>query len=344
LFFVVKLFSQDIHFSQFNENPSLVNPAITAANDVLRASVINRNQWRGVTNAYKTFGASIEMKLKGSNWEQVDKYRSMTFKQKSLSRLSAGLSFYNDKAGDGNMGITQVNLSLATFVPLNNKNSISLGLQGSLVQRKIDYDKLLFPSQYDGVTYDASLLNGENTNSNKFIYPDLSAGIAWTYSSSEKRIASNDQVKANVGVSTYHITQPRFGYLKETNSRLLMKYILHGNFLIDIPNSNIGIAPSYLVQLQGSSKEIVVGTLVKYYIHSNTKYTGLIKQSSFSIGGYYRNNDAVIVSALLEWEQYALCFSYDINTSTLSKVSKTKGGMEVSLRFSTAKAFLYQKR
>jgi uncharacterized protein (DUF2147 family) len=86
--------------------------------------VINRNQWRGVTNAYKTFGASIEMKLKGSNWEQVDKYRSMTFKQKSLSRLSAGLSFYNDKAGDGNMGITQVNLSLATFVPLNNKNSI----------------------------------------------------------------------------------------------------------------------------------------------------------------------------------------------------------------------------
>ena len=42
-------FSQDLHFSQYTENPSLVNPALTGSQYVMRASVIYKDQWRSVT-------------------------------------------------------------------------------------------------------------------------------------------------------------------------------------------------------------------------------------------------------------------------------------------------------
>ena len=36
-------YAQDFHFSQYNENPSLINPALTASRDAMRASVVYRN-------------------------------------------------------------------------------------------------------------------------------------------------------------------------------------------------------------------------------------------------------------------------------------------------------------
>ena len=40
------LHAQDFHFSQYNENPALVNPALTGATSALRASLVYKDQWR----------------------------------------------------------------------------------------------------------------------------------------------------------------------------------------------------------------------------------------------------------------------------------------------------------
>ena len=74
-------FSQDLHFSQFNENPSLVNPALTGTSHVMRASVQYKDQWRSVTVPYNTYGASYEMKFKASNWDKVDQFKTRIFKK-----------------------------------------------------------------------------------------------------------------------------------------------------------------------------------------------------------------------------------------------------------------------
>ena len=58
------LFAQDLHFSQFNQQPSLVNPALTGATAPLRASLVYRDQWRSVTSPYTTIGASFETRFK----------------------------------------------------------------------------------------------------------------------------------------------------------------------------------------------------------------------------------------------------------------------------------------
>jgi hypothetical protein len=96
--------------------------------------------------------------------------------------------------------------------------------------------------------------------------------------------------------------------------------------------------------MQGSSKEILAGLMVKYYIKDDSKYTGFLKRSSIGIGANYRAGDAFIPSILIEFGRFAIGYSYDINTSKLAKASNAKGGSEITLRMVTPTAFLYQRR
>ncbi len=344
VFAVIRVHAQDLHFSQFNENPSLINPALTGASSVFRASVIYRDQWRAVTVPYKTYGLSLETRFKASSWKQVGG-KSMTFSKRSMSNLTGGLSVYSDKAGDGNMGSTQLSLSLASFVKIGLNSSISVGLQGSVVQRSLDFTKLVFSNQYNGTGYDASLMSGENKGMQSFIYPDFAGGICWNFATQDKMISSNKQKKISIGASLYHINQPKQLFLAGSGDKLHMKIVFHGDFLFGIPNTNIAIAPSYLLQIQGITKEFIIGTKVKYYIKEDSKYTGIIQRTSVDLGIYYRNQDALIVSFMFDKRQkIAIGFSYDLNISSLAKASKLSGGPEIVLRFNTSNPYLYQKK
>jgi hypothetical protein len=164
------------------------------------------------------------------------------------------------------------------------------------------------------------------------------------YSREEKSIGENNQLKVDAGVGMFHINKPKQKFLVGTSEKLFSKYVVHGRALIGIPHSNVGIAPSFICQIQGPTKEIIAGAMVKYYLKNDSKYTGYIKRSSIGLGASYRYKDAVIVAALLEVGQYAIGFSYDINTSSLSKVSSLRGGPEIVLRFNSANPYLFQKR
>ena len=271
LFLYNNTFCQDFHFSQFNENPSLLNPALCGASSTIRASVVYKSQWKSVTTPYTTYGASFDAKFKASNWEKVDERRSMIFK-KSYSRMAGGLSIYNDKAGDAKMGTLQANLSLAMPFPLNKLSSLAFGLQGTTVQRKIDNTKLVYSNQYNGSSYDSNLPTGENYAQQNFSYAEFGSGVLWSYARDEKAIAANNQLKALIGFSAYHINRPRQKFIGGDNERLYRKYVFHGNILIGIQNSMFAIVPSWLVQLQGPSKEIIAGTMVKYYVKDDSKY------------------------------------------------------------------------
>ena len=335
--------AQDLHFSQFNENPSLLNPALTGSAYVIRASVVYKDQWRSITVPYKTFGADIQMKFKASAWDKVGNHATKTFK-KSFNRFAGGLSFYSDKAGDGSMGTTQANLSFATFIPVSNKGSLSLGMQASVVQKKIDYSKLLWPDQYNGTTYDASTTAGEDFTSGNFMYPDFAGGVLYTYGYNEKSIAANNQFKAELGASMYHMNSPKQKFLTDTKEKLNSKEIVHGRCLIGLSNSNVSLVPSFLVTFQGSTMESIEGMMIRYNFKQDSKYTGFHKGATFSLGGFMRNKDAFIAVAQLEFSQYAIGFSYDINTSKLNKVSTFRGGPEITLRFVTPSPYLFQKK
>ena len=322
--------SQDIHFSQFIETPALVNPALTGANNPLRVSVCYKDQWRSIASAYQTFGASFEKRF---NLKSTKKTPGATSFKKG-GRLGAGLSVYTDKAGDAGLGQTKANLSLASFIPMDKKAYFAAGLQISMVQKKLNDAKLLFPNQYNGSVYDPSQTSGENFKGQNFTYPDIAAGFLWSYAQDETRIAANDQVKANIGFSVYHLNRPAQKFLQANNQDLFMKYVFHGDFLICRASSNVAFAPSWLLQFQGPSKEILIGGLLKYFIKDNSKYTGLVKRSSLNYGGYYRNKDAVIICLMYEKEEkIAIGLSYDLNISKLVSASNARGGLELTMRY-----------
>lgn len=337
------LLSQDFHYSQFNENPSLVNPALTGATNAMRASLVYKDQWKSVTTAYNSYGFSFESKFKPGNWDAVDPRRSMTFK-KSFSRFAGGLSVYNDKAGIGKLGTFQTSLSLAMFFPLSKVSSISFGIQTSAVQRRVNTTQFIYPDQFNGNAYDPNIASGELYSQQRVLYPDFGTGLLWNYSRGEKSMAANNQLKIQIGISSFHLFEPVQGFMRSSGDKLFRKYVFHGNFLIGIPNSLVGIAPSWLVQVQGPSKEIIAGMMIKYYMKDDSKYTGNIKRSSIGVGLYYRNVDALIVSFLVEVKRYAIGFSYDVNTSNLTRVSAARGGPELTLKLVTPTAYLYQKR
>ena len=67
----LRLGAQDIHFSQYNEAPLLVSPALSGVSYNYRASVLYKDQWRSVTVPYVTYGGSFEARLKLKAWEKA---------------------------------------------------------------------------------------------------------------------------------------------------------------------------------------------------------------------------------------------------------------------------------
>ena len=95
---------------------------------------------------------------------------------------------------------------------------------------------------------------------------------------------------------------------------------------------------------QGPAQEIFFGGSLMYMLKEESKYTDYVKGAALSLGGYYRNKDAVVITSLLEFGNYALCVSYDINTSDLSTASSGRGGLEISLRFLSPSPFLFKSK
>lgn len=338
--------AQDLHFSQFNEHGALVNPALTGVDNSTKIVGVYKSQWRSVTVPYTTFGVSFESRLKPGGWEQVDKHRSMTFKERGMGRFAGGLSVYKDKAGDGSYDLTQANLSLCTFVPTGKKSFLSFGAQGNYSQRRLEVSALLFPDQYAGNGYSKSVPSKENFPSQNFSYGELAAGLVWSYKN-KAQLATHEKTKVNLGISMYHINKAPQKFLSVAGSRIQPKYVFYGDFIFSSPNPRIVIAPKMLVQTQGPSIESVTGVVVKQYSAGGggSKYTGIDKASAIGYGIYYRYNDAVILNMLYEWkEQFAAGLSYDINISRLAGTTTGRGGMELTLRYTPPSAYLYQMR
>lgn len=337
--------AQDIHFSQFSEQLSLINPALTGATAPSRASIAYRNQWRSVTTPYVTSGASFETRFNASSWEQADKHKSMTFKERSGGRFAAGISIYKDNAGDGNMGQTLANLSLASFIQTGKKSFVSLGLQASMVQRKLNSSELIFPNQYNGSGYDAGMSSGETFQNTNNTNADFAAGIVWSYGQNDKSILGKRQLKINLGFSTYHFNRPKQTFFLVSKNDRSLKFVTHGDMLLTLANPDFAISPAYLLQFRGSSKEILAGMMVKRYIDMTSKYTGILKRSYLGFGLYLRNQDAAILSVALEIkEQINIGVSYDLNVSRLRNSTNARGGFELTMRYTPPSSFLYQRK
>ncbi|HEU4718231.1 MAG TPA: PorP/SprF family type IX secretion system membrane protein [Bacteroidia bacterium] len=319
--------AQDIHFSQFYMSPLTLNPALTGAQHDMQVNLNYKDQWQSVTNPFRTSAVSFDMRT-GKN-------------KKSKGFLAFGANIFNDNAGDGKIATTQGNLSLAYHARIDDNNTFGGGLQAGFAQRSMNGGSLQWGTQFNGFNYDSSLPAQEPSGaSSSFSYADFGAGLDWNHDniSGARNVTNNHDEKFNFGVSVFHLNRPAYSFYG-TGEKLYMRFVAHGSAILSLPNSNVAFVPGFMYARQGPQQEIYAGTLIRYVLGMDSKYTGFKQGAALSIGGFLRARDAIAVVTMLEFSHYSVGFSYDVNVSPLRTASSSRGGFEIALRFVSPNPF-----
>ncbi|NQX96680.1 MAG: PorP/SprF family type IX secretion system membrane protein [Flavobacteriales bacterium] len=313
--------AQDIHLAQSNMTPLLVNPANAGAEYTMRGILNYRNQWGSVSEPFVTMMASFDMNLKKAK------------RGKRLGYFAGGIYMFKDEAGSSEMKTTQFNLSVAYHINLNEKHTLGLGVQGGYFQRSANTQSLSWGNQFDGYQYNQAISTGEGTNFTGFSFgaTDYTSGIVWTFRNKENFFSDNSLLITS-GISLHHLTKPDFETQHLVPDQLHYRFIWHGNAIVSL-NSKLSALPYVLYSKQGPIHEILFGSDVLYKLKNTYKHTG--EDNTMAVGGglFYRWNDAIIASIILQYSNYTLGFSYDINTSSLNNATNKNGGFEFSLRY-----------
>ena len=334
--------AQDIHFSQFAQNPLNVNPAQAGTTTWVRGLLEYRTQWRAVTVPYKTIDASCDMKV---HPDLIKKENVVTtLRPVAKKEFGVGVNVLSDKAGDGNMGTLQANFTGSYHIKNTEKSLISLGLQAGFIQRSINFGKLHWGNQYDSsqpTGYNPAIDPKENYSNYHFIIPDVSAGLFYVYKKNEQYMFGKEQMDIMFGTAIYHINHPKYSLSK--NEKLYSRYVVHGQGIIGIPNTNMAVVPGIMYTFQYPNQELFFGTMFRHMFREDSRYTNFIKGSAISAGGYYRNKDAVVLATFWEFTNYGIGISYDINLSGLKAASTGRGGLEFTLRYLNPSPFYFNK-
>ena len=228
-------YSQDNHFSQFNLTPLNMDASNTGKDGDWRAIINYKDQWRSITNPFKTFGLSIERSYSKTN--KLDHFWGF------------GLAVFNDKAGDLNLGTFEMDLSAAYHVKIAKDQYLSSGVQVGFGQRSIDMTNAQYDNQYDGTGFDPTMASNENIVSESYTYPDISAGVSYSMGMGNRgvNVRSNngfDNYMINTGVGLHHIVPVEFSFngVKEDKLGLRMVYHAWGN--IPLISTKLAIQPS----------------------------------------------------------------------------------------------------
>jgi type IX secretion system PorP/SprF family membrane protein len=311
-FFALQATAQDVHFTQYFTSPLTLNPANTGlVNCDWRISSNYRTQWGSVNSTpYITGTISYDMatlrgKLNGD-------------------ALGIGLIGMYDKSGTGALQNITTGLSLAYHKRLSQDEdkprNLSIGVQGYLVQKSIDFNKLKFESQYDPTTGGTPYASGENFGNADLTYPDFNAGIMYSG-------YVNERSNIYGGVSYYHITQPVETFLNgnhKVSSRLTAS--LGGSLQM---NENMVLYASGMYQQQAAASELLIGAASGFIMNPN--HEDDVANSIFYLGAWYRYGDAIAPYVGFEWSKAKLGISYDINLSGFTPATKGNGALEISL-------------
>mgnify|MGYP003347234422 CR=1 FL=1 len=318
LFFSIDSFSQDPHFSQYQNVPLLINPALSGLQQRSQAIINHRRQWASIGPAFRTITASYDQPL--------------TNPKKEKGFLSCGITVLSDQAGDHDLNQLYGLISIAYHVPVGEYSRIGAALNGGVGQKSISPDGFQWGSQWNGTSFDPSLPGGTAPVTNRFTFGDIGAGIVWNYNKGERYMTGNDHRSYTLGAAVYHANKPKSSFYN-SDDRLPMRIVMHAEATVGIPNTNISFLPGFLFQQQGASSEWLAGARIRYLLQAKSNYTGFMAGKALSLGLHYRSQDAMIASLQVELGNYMFGYSYDINTSGLSNATNRRGGSEIFFRF-----------
>ncbi len=312
LFFCVKSFAQDAHFSQFYNSPLTLNPALTGLfNGDFRFVGNYRNQWQSIPVPYSTFSASAEAN------------NIVSHKQNGLH---AGILVNNQRAGDSRFTTNQIAVSLAYAFKFGRDSShtLQLGVQPMLTNRNFNTSRLRFDQQYDGTAYNPDESNGESFSTQSITYLDAALGLAYSYRSDARH-------GLQIGFSTFHINKPKQSFYD--NGSIVLDRKINASLSLEMPISGaMNILPAIYYSQQGKYIESLIGARLKLLKSPlRSKITAFYGGVFYRMDGFRNRGDAAIFSVGADYGSFHTAISYDINTSRLTPASSYRGGIEFAV-------------
>ncbi len=288
--------AQDASFSQYYGNPLYLNPALAGIKVCPRLTLNYRNQWPQMGANFVTYSAAYDQ---------------------FVDAISGGIGFLvmSENLADGVLTNTQASAIYSFRVNLTKTLTMNAGFQGTYIQNKLNWNKLIFEDQ---------LLSAIDNNLPPTLESppdrmnigmiDFSAGLLFGY---------NERLYGGVAVN--HLTQPDNSFYSNGSSNLEMKITAHAGALIDIRNGlksgeieDLSISPNIMYQQQGEFHQLNLGVYLNMY--------------PFVLGAWFRHNfenpDAVIALIGFQHEKFKIGYSYDYTVSGLTNA--TGGAHEVS--------------
>lgn len=302
--FSVITFGQDIHWSQFNDNPVFQNPANTGHfNGDIRYIGNYRDQWRSVTKAFSTLSASVDTKLL--------KHKQFGF---------GGLLFH-DVVGDGQFRTIELQFNAAYTLKLtsDSTHSIRPGVNVGLNHRQLNTDQFYFDNQFDGIQFNPGASSNEIFQTDRKSNLSVGTGIIYEY-------YRNKRFNITGGMSFFNLNKPNQGFFNtEVKRDIRFNFFAKGIYKIGF---DWDILPAIQLNLQGTYREFLIGSRAKY-----TVIDRLGEYRAFYGGLFYRNQDAMFLSLGMDYQQWFFGLSYDVNFSKLVPASHARGGFEIAVRY-----------
>jgi type IX secretion system PorP/SprF family membrane protein len=293
-----QLYSQEVHFSMFENAPLLINPANTG-NFIgdWRIAGNYRNQFVATADPFRTALISFD---------------SRVYILKQI--IGIGLFVINDETGVGGLTYNKIYGSVAWQKEISD-NFFSFGFQAGYVFGSINSWGI-----WDYTTGDFSSPNGETNFGESVRYADIHLGTHW------KR--SIGVFEPEAGLTFSHLNKPNISFFGG-DEREVIKLTLNAKSKINI-SDKLFLTPSFLYQGKATSLALI-GINIGYNLVGNGSS---VKQ--LTGGVYIRNSASDQLSAFIfclgtTIRRMDLGISYDMNAGELSNSTGSMGAFEISI-------------
>lgn len=329
--------SQDPTFSQYDYNPLYYNPALTGllpnGNPGLRINCVYRSLWTNIPSSFTTYSFSADL-------------------ESPCIKSGQGIIAMNDVEGEGKLRTSKIGGLYSYRITIEDKANrdkliIQVGTEVDFVQKRVDWDRLVFSDQVDSLNGISLPTGNVHPNQETSSYADFHYGVVgrlyFPYRYNQPTTA------LTIGFAIHHLTQPNESILG-LNSKLPRKLTVHGSWAFNIysgrgSRSSFVIGPSFMWEIQDVNSSFTTDFVrpfqtynIGFAISMLPLYASLAYRNKTPLLADMRHADALIVHVALSMNNnkenpkllYRIGYSYDL---TLSKLSpSTAGTQEISLQ------------
>lgn len=300
--FCKNMFCQELpRTSQYIFNNFLLNPALSGIDSYIDLKIGYRKQWSGFSGAPTTQYISVNTPI-GDDYirSSINSFSSNGYNPLSRSYVNSytaaephhgfGLIAFSDKAGLARQN--SVNATYAYHLGLSSDVNLSLGVSGGFHSLGVKVENIVAEHIEDPLF---------SADYNNRLRPDLGFGF-WLYGP-----------KFFVGASAKQIIGSRS--------------VIENNKVVSYPyqNPSVYFTTGYKIFLE-EDVAMIPSTLVSYWKNSPAAIDINLKfayQDKFWLAGSFRNNDGYSILGGYNFGSLInVSYSYDVNTSVLSRVNK----------------------